>query len=209
MESGRSGRKYLFLYSVSGMITECSEPKIKMTLEGEKSGGVYRGDVTVKIEVEDLQAGDTYSGIQQVFYHVAAEEMYRQIRRKFYFKRRSSDTRKGKMEGAVVIPAEVFNSNDVRVQVTVKDSAGNEKTENKEKIAIDITPPILHVQYDDQMPVNGNYTGRHGKRPSLFTREILMKRLSKFRQAVRKEGNRSVGNGPGRKDGKIRIRIHM
>lgn len=73
-KSGRSGRKYLFLYPVSGMITECSEPKIKMTLEGEKSGGVYRGDVTVKIEVEDLQAGDTYSGIQQVFYHVAAEE---------------------------------------------------------------------------------------------------------------------------------------
>ena len=45
----------------------------------------------------------------------------------------------------------------MRVQVTVKDFAGNEKTENKEKIAIDITPPILHVQYDDQMPVNGNY----------------------------------------------------
>ena len=86
-----------FLYSVSGMITECSEPKIKMTLEGEKSGGVYRGDVTVKIEVEDLQAGDTYSGIQQVSTMWQQKKMYRQIRRKFYFKRRSSDTRKGKM----------------------------------------------------------------------------------------------------------------
>ena len=36
-----------------------------------------------------------------------------------------------------------------------------------------------------------------------------MKRLSKFRQAVRKEGDRSVGNGPDREAEKIRIRIHM
>ena len=100
-----------FLYPISGMITECSEPKSKMTLEGEKSGGVYRGDVTVKIEAEDLQAGDTYSGIQQVFYHVAAEENVQADKEEILFQKEDHQTRgKARWEGAVVIPAEVFNS---------------------------------------------------------------------------------------------------
>lgn len=73
-KSGRSGRKYLFFilgkWNDYGML----RAKDQNDIGRGKSGGVYRGDVTVKIEVEDLQAGDTYSGIQQVFYHVAAEE---------------------------------------------------------------------------------------------------------------------------------------
>lgn len=147
-----------FLYPLNGMITERSEPKIKMTLEGEKSGGVYRGDVTVKIEAEDPQAGNTYSGIQKVSYHVAAEENVQENTEGILFQKEDHNTPgKARWEGTVVIPAEVFNSNDVRIQVTVKDFAGNEKAESKEKIQIDTTPPTIQVRYDDQTPVNGNY----------------------------------------------------
>lgn len=190
-----------FLYPVSGMITECSEPKIKMTLEGEKSGGVYRGDVTVKIEAEDLQAGDTYSGIQQVFYHVAAEENVQADKEEILFQKEDHQTRgKARWEGAVVIPAEVFNSNDVRVQVTVKDSAGNEKTENKEKIAIDITPPILHVQYDDQMPVNGNYY-RKARKATITVHERNFDEKTLKIQAGSSEGRQPISGEWTRQEG--------
>ena len=170
----------------------------------------YRGDVTVKIEAEDLQAGDTYSGIQQVFYHVAAEENVQADKEEILFQKEDHQTRgKARWEGAVVIPAEVFNSNDVRVQVTVKDFAGNEKTENKEKIAIDITPPILHVQYDDQMPVNGNYY-RKARKATITVHERNFDEKTLKIQAGSLEGRQPIsGEWTRQEGGKIRIRIHM
>ena len=173
-----------------------------MTLEGEKSGGVYRGDVTVKIEAEDLQAGG-YIFRNSTSFHTMWQQkkMYRQIRRKFYFKKEDHQTRgKARWEGAVVIPAEVFNSNDVRVQVTVKDFAGNEKTENKEKIAIDITPPILHVQYDDQMPVNGNYY-RKARKATITVHERNFDEKTLKIQAGSSEGRQPISGEWTRQEG--------
>ena len=79
----------------------------------------------------------------------------------------------------------------MRVQVTVKDSAGNEKTENKEKIAIDITPPILHVQYDDQMPVNENYY-RKARKATITVQERNFDEKTFKIQAGSSEGRRPI-----------------
>lgn len=147
-----------FLYPVRGMIADQSKPRIKLTLEGEKENEIYRRDVTVKIEVEDPQAGNTYSGIREISYCVTAEENVQERMEGSLFQE-SDDSKPGKAvwKGKVVIPAERFNSNDVKIQICAKDKAGNEQTERKEQIKIDRTAPVIQVSYDSQIPANGKY----------------------------------------------------
>lgn len=147
-----------FLYPVRGMIADKSKPRVTLSLEGKKENDIYRQDVTVNVEVEDPQAGSTYAGIREITYCVTAEKNVQERIEGSLFQE-SDDSKPGKAvwKGHVVIPAERFNSNDVKIQVCAKDKAGNEQTESKEPIQIDQTAPVIQVNYDSQIPANGKY----------------------------------------------------
>lgn len=183
---------HCFLYPMRGMIADRSKPRIILRLEGEKENGIYCQDVTVQVEVEDPQVEHTYAGIQEIIYCVTAEENVQEHMKGTLF-RESDDRKPGNAvwKGEVLIPAERFNSNDVKIQICAKDKAGNEQTESKEQIQIDQTAPVIQVNYDGQIPANEKYY-REPRTAVVSIQERNFDEKNVIFQAESKEGKQPV-----------------
>lgn len=117
--------------------------------------GIYNSNVPFNISVEDVIAGDTYSGLQSVSYEVRKDGIVTQsgnYDRELY----SAFRRVRKLEKNETVIAESNNSNNVEIYVKAIDNAGN-VSEAKKQIKIDITKPTIQVQYDLNSPLNGKY----------------------------------------------------
>lgn len=152
---------------------EAGKPNIQITtkkdnlisLEGEnKDIGLFNGNVTFNIEVTDPIVNDTYSGINNVSYRIYKDGKSKDVKYTSLYKEKENPimkqsfntSNKDDFEKELVILSKDFNSNDVTIEVTATDNAGNTETVTKQ-IAIDTTPPEITVSYDNNTVANGKY----------------------------------------------------
>ena len=152
---------------------EAGKPNIQITtkkdnlisLEGEnKDIGLFNGNVTFNIEVTDPIVNDTYSGINKVSYRIYKDGKSKDVEYTSLYKEKETPimkqsfntSNKDDFEGELVVSSKDFNSNDVTIEVTATDNAGNTKTVTKQ-IAIDTTPPEITVSYNNNTVANGKY----------------------------------------------------
>ena len=55
------------------------------------------------------------------------------------------------------MPANVYNSNDVKVQAFAADFSGNQGESEVTEMKIDVTNPTISVSWDLNNPLNGSY----------------------------------------------------
>ena len=152
---------------------EAGKPNIQITtkkdnlisLEGEnKDIGLFNGNVTFNIEVTDPIVNDTYSGINNVSYRIYKDGKSKDVKYTSLYKEKENPimkqsfntSNKDDFEKELVILSKDFNSNDVTIEVTATDNAGNTETVTKQ-IAIDTTSPEITVSYDNNTVANGKY----------------------------------------------------
>lgn len=148
-----------FIYPTNGAVADNVKPVISIrNLSSPYKDDVFGDDVTLHVDVADPTSGETYSGLEKVWYTVdATGNVNNSITTTLLDN--SQDRKQGNQEwsGNITIPAKDFNSNDVRVQVHALDFSGNEYQSEVVPLKIDITVPTIVVTYDLNNPSNGKY----------------------------------------------------
>lgn len=125
--------------STAPSITSIS-PSISIADDGK---GLANGDVQVGVNVSD--SGYAASGLASVKYKVYSM---------------GQATQEGDLpvsgQGSVTVSGTMNNSNDVKVEVTAIDKAGNPITSSSSSFRIDTTAPVITVSYDNNTPDSGN-----------------------------------------------------
>lgn len=138
-------------------------PQITITtkepvLAGVSDSGIeiFNSDVDFNISVKDPEVNGTYSGLASVSYKiinngtVTQKGSFDEELKPASMMVQSIENKKVKVEDSQ------NNSNDIVIEVTATDNAGNTTTEKKQ-IAIDTTPPEITVSYDNNDVANGKY----------------------------------------------------
>lgn len=145
--------------SSNGVVLDNTQPAPKITITNlsQASNGIFNEDVVLQIDVEDPTVGDTYAGLERIWYTVSAAGNVNTSNTITLMDNSSNRVQSHKTwSGTVTIPADVYNSNDVTVTAYAKDFAGNE-SHTEEKLKIDSTNPSISVSYDLNSPLNGQY----------------------------------------------------
>lgn len=127
-----------------GVILDDTAPEVRIT--GCSSGEIYNGDVTVSVEVTDPDPEDNggSSGVASVTYQVLSG---------------GAVTQTGELDtggGDITVSGSLNNADDVTVEVTVTDRAGNSFTQVSESFGIDITAPeVVITGVEDQSANRG------------------------------------------------------
>ena len=126
--------------------------------DGKSKRGLFNGNVNFNIKVTDPIVNDTYSGINKVSYRIYKDGKSKGVDYiSLYNKKQEEPIMKQVFTSEnLVVPSEKFNSNDVTIEVTATDNAGNTETATKQ-IAIDTTSPEITVSYDNNTVANGKY----------------------------------------------------
>lgn len=150
--------------STDGMIVddtapreEVIAPEITVTPE-QPINGFYNRDVSVSIQVTDPTAGDTFSGLKEVSYRVLnmGEETQSGV---LYSFTNTSPARGDLLQtwtGAITVDSELNNSNDVVIEVSAVDNAGNTSSDQV-AIQIDVTAPAINITYNNNSPDSSSY----------------------------------------------------
>ena len=135
--------------STNGAVTDTQMPKISVKIP-DSDTGIYTSDVPVNISVSDDVQGGVSSGIKSVTYRVAdlGETTQEGSLYEYTGTAKSISGLKKELSTGIVVNTAFNNSNDVQIQVTATDNAGNVyRTTNTLKI--DITAPQIEVSYDN------------------------------------------------------------
>lgn len=138
------------------------EPKITVTNLSEAQNGIFKGPVSLQIDIEDPTVGETYSGLEKVWYEMVAAGN-RTTSRTYEDRLNNSSNRiqsnKTFSEIFTIRDQELedFNSNDVKFYVHAVDFAGNEVVSEPTQLKIDIKAPEISVSWDLNDPLNGRY----------------------------------------------------
>lgn len=119
--------------------------------------GYYGGDVTVNVHIEEPAKDNVFSGLQSITYKVYANGKQTQSG-KIGMAENSVETAEGRIlswDGQIVISSLLNNSNNVILEVTAVDMAGNVKTTRtaEGQIRIDRTTPTISGKYTGNNPV--------------------------------------------------------
>ena len=149
-----------YIYPTNGAVADATKPKITITEANRNaaSNGIYNEDVRLHISVEDPVNGDTYSGIERIWYDVhSTGNVTNSLERELADN--STDRVQGHRtwSGDITIDADQFNSNDVKVQVHAVDFSGNQYDSEVTELKIDVTAPTIDVTYDLNSPLNDRY----------------------------------------------------
>lgn len=144
--------------SSDGVIADDTKPVINITNKSTSRNGVFGGDVTLNIDVQDPEEGATYSGIEKVWYEVHSTGNMVNSKEEVLVDN-SENKVKGNQtwNGDIVIPASQFNSNDVKVQAHAIDFSGNQYDSEVVELKIDTTAPVATISFDNNSPLNGKY----------------------------------------------------
>lgn len=147
-------------FSSDGMVVDNTKPvpEITITNLSQAQNGIFNEDVVLRIDVEDPTAGDTYSGLEEVWYTVTASGNVSRAQTVTLLDNTGKRIQGNKTFSQVVtIDAETFNSNDVRVQAFARDFSQNEAESEITELKIDVTEPRISVTWDLNDPLNGRY----------------------------------------------------
>ena len=135
--------------STNGAVLDTQAPKINVTLPTDING-IYASNVNVGVSVSDNAATGVVSGIRSVSYKVTSLGQQTQTGDLYTYTATAgslNDLTKS-VSRNFTVDAGLNNSNDVQIEVTAVDNAGNTyKTTNV--IKIDITAPTIEVSYDN------------------------------------------------------------
>ena len=146
--------------STDGIIIDDTDPQIdklapEITISPvQPVNGIYNSDVSVAVTVVDPKVGSTqsYSGIKNIKYNVYSMGVRTQGETLYSFNKQKPTGEElldiWEKETAFTVIAEANNSNDVMIEVTAEDNAGNTISETV-NIKIDITKPTIKVEYDN------------------------------------------------------------
>lgn len=152
----KAGNK-TYYSSTEGVVLDSCSPKIKIEELSQSQNGIFKEDVVLQIDVEDPIQGDTYSGLEKVYYTVKATDNVTTEETEELLNNSDNRTQGNKdFSYNIKIPAEKYNSNNVEVNVYATDFAGN-TGEITKTLKIDVTPPVITVSWDLNDPVNGKY----------------------------------------------------
>ncbi len=126
---------------------ETTPPEIVISLN-EPTSGIYRGDATATISVTDPTTDGAYSGLKSVQFKVY--NMGNVTQQGMLFRSDDSLTSvfQRSYQGTITIDSAKNNSNDVALEITAEDHAGNVATEMV-SLKIDITAPTIVISYDN------------------------------------------------------------
>ena len=147
-------------FSSDGMIVDSTKPAPVVTITNlsQSQNGIFNEDVTLQIDVEDPYAGDTYSGLERVWYTVSASGNVNTSETIELLNNSNSRVQSNQTFSQVVtVPANVYNSNDVKVQAFAVDFSGNQGESEITQMKIDVTNPAISVSWDLNNPLNGSY----------------------------------------------------
>ncbi len=147
-------------FSSNGMVVDNTKPvpEITITNLSQAQNGIFNEDVVLRIDVEDPTAGDTYSGLEEVWYTVTASGNVSRAQTVTLLDNTGNRVQGNKTFSQIVtIDAETFNSNDVRVQAFARDFSANEAESEITELKIDVTEPRISVTWDLNDPLNGRY----------------------------------------------------
>lgn len=171
-----------YIYPEKAVISEKTAPTISTQIvnETDARNNIYNEDVKIRVTVVDPEVGDTYSGIEKVWYTVYASgnktvgdfekreggKVYDPFIDNSNAREANGDLEIVKKSGlqtfteVITIPAvEEYNTNDVKVVIHAVDFAGNQYDTYTEpvELSFDITEPTIKVEYDLNEPLNGSY----------------------------------------------------
>ena len=144
--------------SSNGAIADSTKPTIDIKNLSTARNGIFSGDVKLNIDVKDPENGDTYSGLEKIWYEVHSTGNVTNNKEEVLL-----DNSKNRVQGNqtwngdIIIPANEFNSNDVKVQVHAIDFSGNQFDSEVVELKIDITNPVATITFDNNNPSNGKY----------------------------------------------------
>ncbi len=147
-------------------IGETKAPEIDILPAAPNANNIHNGDVKVDLKVVDpkytgANASETghYSGIEKITYRIyttdtTAEKTGVLLDETTGVKTGAvidGDNLISSWTGSITVDAQTFNSNNVIVEVTAIDNAGNERTSTTVAgdIQIDVTKPKIDVTYDN------------------------------------------------------------
>lgn len=140
------------IVSSNGVLTDIKNPTLNISVPNVNNN-IYNNDVTVTIDVEDIEVSGVMSGIGSVKYEVLNMGNVSQSGTLFEHNK-ESDVIESTIDKAFVVDKTKNNSNDVIIRVTVVDNAGNQIS-GSVAIKIDTTAPSIKVTYDNN---NGDTT---------------------------------------------------
>ena len=160
--------------STNGLVVDNERPHEEFTapeivrVSGLTNNKIYNGDVSVKVSANDPVENGVYSGLKQVTYTVY--NMGTQTQHNTLYSWNGKEAPCKSKEGmGFTVDAEKNNSNDVRILLTAEDNAGN-VTSMEYSIKIDITKPIINIEYDKNAADSGTFF-RESRRATITVKE--------------------------------------
>ena len=150
----------VYYLSSDGVIvdTTAPAPKITVTNLSEAQNGIFNEDVSLQIDVEDPTSGETYAGLERVWYTVRATGNSSESEETSLMDNRNNKVQSHKTFSQIItISRDTYNSNDVQVQVFATDFAGNKAESEITQLKIDKSNPEISVSWDLTNPLNGRY----------------------------------------------------
>lgn len=165
--------------STNGLVVDNERPHEEFTapeivrVSGLTNNKIYNGDVSVKVSANDPVENGVYSGLKQVTYTVYNGTVYNEKdvtqQGVLYSWDGNTPPCQFKKDMGFTVDAEKNNSNDVHILLTAEDNAGN-VTSMEYSIKIDITKPIINIEYDKNAADSGTFF-RESRRANVTVKE--------------------------------------
>ena len=135
-----------------GIDKTLSEITLNITNETEEGIDIHNKDVVVEVEVNDKVDKDKEcSGIKEITYEVLKGENYEeQTQKGTLYSKRVNDNGDALdfWDGTIAVNADLNNSDDIKLVVTVFDNAGNKST-SELNLMINIDKPTVSIEFDN------------------------------------------------------------
>lgn len=168
-----SGTSIIMDASVPGGKDPAAAITMIPTEENLSRHGYYYGDVTVSVHVEEPVLNTVFAGLESIRYRVLADGNVTQTGTLPLDAEHVTmqESRILAWDGVITIDAEKNNSNNVVLELTATDKAGNIRVSTMTAIRIDITDPVIRAEYVHNTPaeIRGGVTYFTGKRTLIFT----------------------------------------
>ena len=165
--------------STNGLVVDNERPHEEFTApelvveSGLTNNKIYNGDVSVEVSANDPVVNGVYSGLKQVTYTVYNGKVYNEKdvtqQGVLYSWDGNTPPCQFKKDMGFTVDAKKNNSNDVHILLTAEDNAGN-VTSMEYSIKIDITKPIINIEYDKNAADSGTFF-RESRRANVTVKE--------------------------------------
>ena len=165
--------------STNGLVVDNERPHEEFTapeivrVSGLTNNKIYNGDVSVVVSANDPVENGVYSGLKQVTYTVYNGKVYNEKdvtqQGVLYSWDGNTPPCQFKKDMGFTVDAKKNNSNDVHILLTAEDNAGN-VTSMEYSIKIDITKPIIDIEYDKNAADSGTFF-RESRRATVTVKE--------------------------------------